>query len=105
MTALIGATLNSSCQDVRVIDVWDRESMSARSARMFDETGITVKMIARTLTSSERLVLALHYGEGLTSSEIAEVMETQQSTVDCVLDGVRSRIQAARQAILESICS
>jgi DNA-directed RNA polymerase specialized sigma24 family protein len=71
---------------------------------MFDEDGLTVKMIAQTLSSSERLVLSLHYGEGLTANEIAEVMETQPQTVEQVLAGVRERITAARLAILESIC-
>jgi DNA-directed RNA polymerase specialized sigma24 family protein len=71
---------------------------------MFDEEGLTVRMIAQTLSSSERLVLSLHYGEGLTANEIAEVMETQPQTVEQVLAGVRERITAARLAILESIC-
>jgi DNA-directed RNA polymerase specialized sigma24 family protein len=71
---------------------------------MFDEEGLTVKMIAQTLSSSERLVLSLHYGEGLTASEIADVMETQPNTVEEVLAGVRERITAARLAILDSIC-
>jgi DNA-directed RNA polymerase specialized sigma24 family protein len=71
---------------------------------MFEEDGLTVKMIAQTLSSSERLVLSLHYGEGLTAGEIAEVMETHPNTVEEVLQGVRARIAAARQAILDSIC-
>jgi DNA-directed RNA polymerase specialized sigma24 family protein len=50
------------------------------------------------------LVLSLHYGEGLTASEIADVMETQPKTVEEVLAGVRERITAARLAILDSIC-
>ncbi|MBM4111592.1 MAG: sigma-70 family RNA polymerase sigma factor [Phycisphaerae bacterium] len=71
---------------------------------MFDEQGLTVKMIAQSLSSSERLVLSLHYGEGLTAREIADVMETQPKTVEELLDGVRERITAARLAILDSIC-
>jgi DNA-directed RNA polymerase specialized sigma24 family protein len=72
---------------------------------MVDEEGLTVKMIAQTLSSSERLVLSLHYGEGLTASEIADVMETKSQTVEVVLAGVRDRISAARLAILESMCA
>lgn len=94
----------SSYKDVRVSSPWDRLDSSAGRARMFDEEGLTVKMIAQTLSSSERLVLSLHYGEGLTASEIADVMETQPNTVEEVLAGVRERITAARLAILDSIC-
>ena len=64
----------SSYKDVRVSSSWDRQDGCAGRARMFDEEGLTVKMIAQTLSSSERLVLSLHYGEGLTASEIADVM-------------------------------
>ena len=94
----------SSYKDVRVSSSWDRQDGCAGRARMFDEEGLTVKMIAQTLSSSERLVLSLHYGEGLTANEIADVMETQPQTVEQVLAGVRERITAARLAILESIC-
>lgn len=93
-----------SCKDVRVSSSRDRLDSCAWRARMFDEDGLTVKMIAQTLSSSERLVLSLHYGEGLTASEIADVMETQPKTVEAVLAGVRERITAARLAILDSIC-
>lgn len=93
-----------SCKDVRVSSSRVREGSSAWRARMFDEDGPTVKMIAQTLSASERLVLSLHYGEGLTASEIADLMETQPQTVEGVLAGVRERIAAARMAILESIC-
>lgn len=71
---------------------------------MFDEDGLTVKMIAQALSPSERLVLSLHYGEGLTASEIAEVMETQPQTVEQLIAGVRDRISAARSALLDAIC-
>jgi len=81
--------------------------LSDRARRIFimrRVEGLSQKMIAQTLSSSERLVLSLHYGEGLTASEIADVMETQPKTVEEVLAGVRERITAARLAILDSIC-
>ncbi len=93
-----------SYKEVRVSSSWDQSKSGAWRAQMFDEEGLTVKMIAQTLSSSERLVLSLHYGEGLSASEIADVMETQPKTVEEVLAGVRERITAARLAILDSIC-
>ncbi|MEY2712444.1 MAG: hypothetical protein RL005_666, partial [Planctomycetota bacterium] len=40
----------SSYKDVRVSSSWDRLDGCAGRARMFDEEGLTVKMIAQTLS-------------------------------------------------------
>ncbi|MDA0802336.1 MAG: sigma factor-like helix-turn-helix DNA-binding protein [Planctomycetota bacterium] len=62
-----------------------------------------VREFAGTLSSGERLVVMLVYGERLTLPEVAEVMETPLEHVEYVLDQVQDRCRVARAALIDAL--
>lgn len=82
----------------------DRERKSAWRWHMLEQTAPLVTLVARSLSSSERLVVELHYIERLTSREIAEVLETTEEQIASTLSAVRDRINSVRHAFVETLC-
>jgi hypothetical protein len=82
----------------------DRERKSAWRWHMLEQTAPLVTMVARTLSSGERLVVELHYIERLSSREIAEVLETTEEHILGTLAGVRDRVATVRRAFVETLC-
>lgn len=62
-----------------------------------------VQRVARSLTPGEQLVVMLVYGEELSVSEVADVMETSVDHVSAVLEGVHSRVRMARSTLIEAL--
>lgn len=75
----------------------------ARKAGMLEAEAPFVKMVAGSLTPSERLVLELYYAEKLGVAEISEVLETSEEVVRRTLDGVKRRVTAARKALIDAL--
>lgn len=99
----------NSCGSLRSVvatdrQVGDRERNSARRWHMLEQSAPLVTMVARTLSSSERLVLELHYIERFSPREIAEIMETTEAHIDRTLTAVRDRVTSVRRAFVETLC-
>ena len=77
--------------------------LAARKAGMLEAEAPFVKMVAGSLTPSERLVLELYYAEKLGVAEISEVLETSEEAVRRTLDGVKRRVTAARKALVAAL--
>lgn len=71
---------------------------------MLEQTAPLVTMVARSLSSCERLVVELHYIERLSSREIAEVLETTEEQIANTLAAVRDRVTSVRHAFVETLC-
>ncbi|MSR68960.1 MAG: HD domain-containing protein [Phycisphaerales bacterium] len=82
----------------------DRERNVARIPHMLEQTTRLITLLSRSLTSSERLVLELHYLDRLPCQEIAEILETTESHIDQVLSDVRSRISGVRRTFVDALC-
>lgn len=81
-----------------------RERKSARRWHMLETTAPLVSLVARSLTSSERLVLELHYLDRLPCPEIAEILETTEQHVAQVLADIRFRISGVRRTFVATLC-
>lgn len=71
---------------------------------MLEQTAPLVTIVARSLTSFERLVLELHYIDRLPSCDISEVLEISEQTVIDTLAEVRTRINGVRKTFVETLC-
>lgn len=99
----------NSCGNLRGVVATDRqvggrERNSPRRWAMLEQSAPLVTMVAGSLTSSERLVLELHYIERFSSKEIAEILETTESHIDRTLSAVRDRVTGVRRAFVETLC-
>ena len=71
---------------------------------MLDQSAPLVALVARSLTSFERLVLELHYIDRLPSSDISEVLEISEQTVTDSLADIRARISGVRKTFVQTLC-
>lgn len=101
-------TLESCCSlnDVVATDRrWGiRERNVARNPHMLEQSTDLVTLLSKSLTSSERLVLELHYLDRLPCQEIAEILETTENHIDQVLTDVRCRISGVRRTFVDALC-
>lgn len=108
ITELFGHDLRNSARLPAVVAtdgrVADRERKSAWRWHMLEQTAPLVTMVARGLSSCERLVVELHYIERLSSKEIAEVLETTEEQIARTLSAVRERVAGVRRAFVETLC-
>ncbi len=82
----------------------DRERNVARNPHMLEQSTRLVSLLSRSLTSSERLVLELHYLDRLPSQEIAEILETTENHIEQLLNDVRTRISGVRRTLVSALC-
>ncbi len=103
---LDGSDFGGTLQGVVATDRrWgDRERNVARNPHMLEQSTRLVSLLSRSLTSSERLVLELHYLDRLPSQEIAEILETTESHIEQLLSDVRSRISGVRRTLVSALC-
>lgn len=101
-TQLTGATLPTVVATVG--EGANRERKSAWRWHMLEQTAPLVTMVARSLSSCERLVVELHYIERLSSREIAEVLETTEEQIANTLAAVRERVTSVRHTFVETLC-
>lgn len=103
---LDGAEFGGTLQGVVATDrQWgDRERNVARNPHMLEQSTRLVSLLSRSLTSSERLVLELHYLDRLPSQEIAEILETTENHIEQLLNDVRSRISGVRRTLVSALC-
>ena len=81
----------------------DRERKSARRWHMLEKSAPLVSLVAKSLSSFERLILELHYIDRLPCSEISEVLEVTEEQVNQALAGVRARITGVRRSFVETL--
>ena len=81
----------------------DRERNSARRWHMFEKSAPLVSLVARSLSSFERLILELHYIDRLPCSEISEVLEVTEQQVNLTLADIRCRISGVRRSFVDTL--
>jgi hypothetical protein len=81
----------------------DRERKSARRWHMFEKSAPLVSLVARSLSSFERLILELHYIDRLTCAEISEVLEVTEQQINLTLADIRSRISGVRSSFVDTL--
>ena len=52
-----------------------------------------VRRLAREMTRLERLVVSLHYADGLTLMEIAAVLDRTETEIAAIVSGVVDRVR------------
>ena len=82
----------------------DRERNSARRPHMLEKSAPLVTLVARSLSSFERLILELHYIDRLPCSEISEVLEVTEEQVNMTLADIRARISGVRRTFVDTLC-
>lgn len=70
---------------------------------MFETSAPLVSLVARSLSSFERLILELHYIDRLSCSEISEVLEVTEQQVNLTLAEVRARISGVRSSFVDTL--
>ncbi|MSQ91222.1 MAG: HD domain-containing protein [Phycisphaerales bacterium] len=81
-----------------------RERNGARRWHMLEKSAPLVSLVARSLSSSERLVLELHYLDRLPCPEIAEILETTENHITQILADVSRRITGVRRSFVDVLC-
>jgi DNA-directed RNA polymerase specialized sigma subunit len=70
---------------------------------MFEKSAPLVSLVARSLSSFERLILELHYIDRLTCAEISEVLEVTEQQINLTLADIRSRISGVRSSFVDTL--
>jgi|GEM_PF-1389757 len=63
-----------------------------------------VSLVARSLSSIERLILELHYIDRMPATDISEVLEVTEQQVVQTLANIRSRINGVRRTFVDTLC-
>jgi DNA-directed RNA polymerase specialized sigma24 family protein len=71
---------------------------------MLEKSAQIVSLLAHSLSGFERLVVELHYIDGMPANEISDVLEVDEDEVKSALDGIRSRVREVRKAFVNALC-
>lgn len=80
------------------------KSSSSESHSISHSISPLVSLVARSLSSIERLILELHYIDRMPATDISEVLEVTEQQVVQTLANIRSRINGVRRTFVDTLC-